>query len=159
MHKLLVRSVLVVFLGAIAAPVFAQQGTAEIGGRVADEQGGVLPGVTIVLTNEETGVFREVASGEDGSYFASQLTPGRRSFEVLFPQDTVDPGPSRGQFPTDPTLVNGPVINLAYINALYPPGTLLRNTGDLMFDKPDRKQPMSAGSGWLRTPERINMTR
>ena len=77
MHKLIVTSVLVVFLGAIAAPVFAQQGTAEIGGHIADAQGGVLPGVTIVLTNEETGVFREVKSGEDGSYFASQLTPGR----------------------------------------------------------------------------------
>src|SRR6266568_5568462 len=78
MHRLIfVTSVLVVFLGAIGAPVFAQQGTAEIGGRVADEQGGILPGVTIVLTNEETGVFRAVTSGEDGSYFASQLTPGR----------------------------------------------------------------------------------
>ena len=77
MHKLIVTSVLVVFLGAIAAPIFAQQGTAEIGGHIADAQGGVLPGVTIVLTNEETGVFREVKSGEDGSYFASQLTPGR----------------------------------------------------------------------------------
>ena len=77
MHKLIVTSGLVVFLGAIAAPIFAQQGTAEIGGHIADAQGGVLPGVTIVLTNEETGVFREVKSGEDGSYFASQLTPGR----------------------------------------------------------------------------------
>lgn len=77
MYRLIVSSVLMMFLGAIAAPVFAQQGTAEVGGRVADEQGGVLPGVTIVLTNEETGVFREVTSGEDGSYFASQLTPGR----------------------------------------------------------------------------------
>ena len=77
MHRpIVVFSVLVVLLG-IGAPVFAQQGTAEIGGRVADEQGGILPGVTIVLTNEETGVFREVKSGEDGSYFASQLTPGR----------------------------------------------------------------------------------
>jgi hypothetical protein len=64
-----------------------------------------------------------------------------RSFEVLFPQDTVDPGPSRGQFPTDPTLVNGPVINRAYIDALYPAGTRLRNTGDVMFDSPNRRQP------------------
>src|SRR5262249_5705620 len=67
----------VVFLGAIPAPIFSQQGTSEIGGRVLDEQGAVLPGVMIVLTNEETGVFRDVSSGEDGSYFVSQLTPGR----------------------------------------------------------------------------------
>src|SRR6266566_6435801 len=62
---------------ATALPVLAQQGTSEIGGRVTDQQGAVLPGVSIVITNEETGVFREVTSGTDGSYFASQLTPGR----------------------------------------------------------------------------------
>src|SRR5262245_48131258 len=60
-----------------AAPVFAQQGTAELGGRVSDEQGGLLPGAMIVITNEDTGVYREVTSGADGSYFASQLIPGR----------------------------------------------------------------------------------
>ncbi len=65
------------FLLALASPTFAQHGTSEIGGRVLDDQGGVLPGVSIVVTNEETGLFREVTSGADGSYFASQLTPGR----------------------------------------------------------------------------------
>src|SRR5437867_3114479 len=62
---------------ATSIPVLAQQGTSEIGGRVTDEQGAVLPGVSIVVTNEETGVFRDVTSGADGSYFASQLIPGR----------------------------------------------------------------------------------
>ena len=61
-------SVLAAFLLAAATPLFAQQGTAEIGGKVADDQGGVLPGVPIVLTNENTGVFREVTSGSDGGY-------------------------------------------------------------------------------------------
>src|SRR5712691_3352469 len=65
------------FLCAAATPALAQQGTSEIGGTVTDEQSGVLPGVAIVLTNEDTGVFREVTSGADGSYFASQLIPGR----------------------------------------------------------------------------------
>src|SRR5262249_2295340 len=65
------------FLVALATSVAAQQGTSEIGGRVVDDQGGVLPGVSIVVTNEETGIFREVISGPDGSYFASQLIPGR----------------------------------------------------------------------------------
>jgi Carboxypeptidase regulatory-like domain len=65
------------FLLALASTALAQQGTSEIGGRVLDDQGAVLPGVSIVVTNEETGLFREVTSGADGSYFASQLTPGR----------------------------------------------------------------------------------
>lgn len=60
-----------------AVPALAQQGTSEIGGKVTDMQGGVLPGVAIVATNEDTGVFREVVTNEDGSYFVSQMIPGR----------------------------------------------------------------------------------
>lgn len=59
-----------------AAPCFAQQGTAQISGRVTDEQGAVLPGVSITITNEATGVFREVTSSAEGTYSASQLVPG-----------------------------------------------------------------------------------
>jgi len=75
MRRLLIPFVVSV-LCAAAFPAFAQQGTSEIGGKITDDQGGVLPGVTIVLTNVNTGAFREVTSGADGSYFASQLTPG-----------------------------------------------------------------------------------
>ncbi len=64
------------FLGAAAVPALAQQGTAEISGRVTDDQGAVLPGVAIVITNEATGVFREVTSSAEGTYLASQLVPG-----------------------------------------------------------------------------------
>jgi hypothetical protein len=60
-----------------ATPTFAQQGTAEFAGKVTDEQGAVLPGVTVVITNEDTGVYREIVSGEDGGFFAPQLVPGR----------------------------------------------------------------------------------
>ena len=79
MRRLLVHMAVVVgsivYLASI--PLNAQQGTAEIGGKVTDEQGAVLPGVSIVVTNEASGIFRDVTSGPDGSYFASQLTPGR----------------------------------------------------------------------------------
>ncbi len=77
MRRLLVSWIVGSFLCAAAPPLFAQQGTAEIAGKVADEQGAVLPGVAIVVTNEETGVFREVVTGPVGTYFASQLVPGR----------------------------------------------------------------------------------
>ena len=76
MRRVLVGLVFSV-LWTIPVPVLAQQGTAEISGRVTDEQSGALPGVTITFTNEETGVFREVTSGPDGTYFAPQLVPGR----------------------------------------------------------------------------------
>lgn len=63
------------------------------------------------------------------------------SVVVNFPNATVDPGPSRGQFPTDPLLVNGPVVNRALLNQLFPPGTRVRNAGVVIFDSPNRQQP------------------
>ena len=61
------------------APVtlLAQQGTAQMSGKVTDEQGAVLPGVAVLVTNEDTGVYREVVSSQSGSYFVGQLVPGR----------------------------------------------------------------------------------
>jgi carboxypeptidase family protein len=60
-----------------ATPTFAQQGTSAIGGKVTDTQGAVLPGVAIVVTNEETGIFREVVSSAEGTYLVTQIVPGR----------------------------------------------------------------------------------
>src|SRR5439155_5532396 len=86
MRRLLVRAFVVgAVLCAAAVPLFAQQGTSEIGGKVTDEQGAILPGVSIVVTNEESGLFREVTTGADGSYFASQLTPGRYRIAAKLP--------------------------------------------------------------------------
>ncbi len=77
------------------------------------------PVFQIVLTNEDTGVFREVTSGEDGSYFVSALTPGRyrlaaklpgfRNFErrgLVVPQTAEPP---RGQWLPAPGAVRSPV--------------------------------------------------
>ena len=66
-----------IVLSAAVLPARAQQGTSELGGKVTDPQGGVLPGVTIVVTNEDTGLFREVQTGAGGIYFVSQMIPGR----------------------------------------------------------------------------------
>ena len=60
----------------VALPAAAQQGAAEIRGRVVDAGGGVLPRTTVVLRNQETGMFRQVVSNAEGSYFLSGVTPG-----------------------------------------------------------------------------------
>lgn len=65
------------------------------------------------------------------------------SINALFPNDSVDPGPSRGQFPSNPFLVNGPFVNHELLNQLYPPGMPLRNTGVVVFDSPNRRQPLA----------------
>jgi hypothetical protein len=64
----------------ISAPLLAQQGTTELRGRVVDAQGGILPGVTVLIRNQATGMFRETVSSADGSFIASSLVPG--TYEV-----------------------------------------------------------------------------
>jgi len=63
------------------------------------------------------------------------------SFTALFPANRADPGPSQGQKPTDPLLVNGPTVNRALLEALYPPGSRVKNTGTVFLDSPDRRLP------------------
>jgi hypothetical protein len=63
------------------------------------------------------------------------------SFVVSFPGDRTDAGPSRGQLPSELMLVNGPVVDRARLNALFPPGTQIRNTGTVYVDNPDREVP------------------
>jgi outer membrane receptor protein involved in Fe transport len=59
------------------ATAFAQQGTTEVRGRVLDPQGAMLPGVTVTLRNQDTGMFRETVSGADGTFIVSGIVPGR----------------------------------------------------------------------------------
>ena len=63
------------------------------------------------------------------------------SFTASFPASSADPGPSSGNLPTNPLLVNGPVVNRAAIDALFPPGSMGRNTGQVFLDNPDRQVP------------------
>ena len=72
-HRLVVAIILIAGVGSRA---FAQQGTSSIRGRVADEQGAALPGVTVTVTHQDTGVARQTVSGPDGTYLVSNLVPG-----------------------------------------------------------------------------------
>ena len=75
MRRLTLGLALGIFVFSTASAV-AQQGTAQLGGKVTDSQGGVLPGVSVTITNEDTGSTREMVTGTEGSYFASQMIPG-----------------------------------------------------------------------------------
>ena len=76
------RATMMLWALLLAAPVVAQQGTTEVRGRVIDAQGGVLPGVTVTLRNQQTGMYRETVSGADGSFIASGLAPGTYRVEA-----------------------------------------------------------------------------
>ena len=89
----------------LQASILAQQGTAQIGGKVTDEQGAILPGVSIIVTNEETGAVREVTSSVEGTYFVSQIVPGRykigRQADRLPDDGTQRPDPAGRQHADD----------------------------------------------------------
>ena len=72
-----IRVIVVAAFLVASSTAFAQQGTGELRGRVVDAQSAVLPGVTVVARNEASGIFREIVSGADGSFFMSALTPFR----------------------------------------------------------------------------------
>jgi hypothetical protein len=83
MHRCgLIAAVVVGALLLSPFPLSAQQGTGELRGRVIDAQSAVLPGVTVVARNEASGIFREIVSGPDGSFFMSALTPGSYAIDA-----------------------------------------------------------------------------
>ncbi|MEW6320855.1 MAG: carboxypeptidase regulatory-like domain-containing protein [Acidobacteriota bacterium] len=75
------------------------------------------------------------------TFLTGLFSAGRNStsFTANFPTNNIDPGPRAGNFPTDPFLANGPTVNQALIDALFPPGTRQRNVGTVNFDNPDRQ--------------------
>jgi hypothetical protein len=76
-----VATVIALMLATAAlASAQSQATTAEINGRVVDNQGGVLPGVTVTAVNQETGYNRSVVTNEEGVFVLPLLPPG--TYEV-----------------------------------------------------------------------------
>ena len=73
MKSLCLVSLAVLFLATGAS---AQQGSSELRGVVLDGQNAVLPGVSLTIRNQDTGIFREAVSNADGTYFVTGLVPG-----------------------------------------------------------------------------------
>jgi carboxypeptidase family protein/TonB-dependent receptor-like protein len=69
------------FLLLTAATGWAQA-TAELSGRVTDESGGVLPGVTVTATQTETGFTRTAVTDAAGTYVMPNLPVGPYRLEV-----------------------------------------------------------------------------
>ena len=70
-------ALLVVLALGRAVPVAAQNTSGAIAGTITDTQGGVLPGVTLTVTNSDTGTSRTTVTEGDGKYRFAGLQPGR----------------------------------------------------------------------------------
>ena len=59
------------------------QATAELNGRVTDQSGAVLPGVSITVTQTDTGLVRSIVTDSDGAYLLSNLPTGPYRLEAM----------------------------------------------------------------------------
>jgi hypothetical protein len=75
-------TILALLVVSSTAPAFAQTTGATLQGTVADEQGGLLPGASVTVTNVETGVSRTLTTDERGWYRAAALQPGAYALKV-----------------------------------------------------------------------------
>ncbi len=71
-----VPSLLIVML-LLSLPIMAQETTGNITGTVRDQSGGVIPGATVTITNQETEREMVIATDAAGVYRAEDLQPGR----------------------------------------------------------------------------------
>src|SRR5215510_10241350 len=66
-------------LAWLAAPVNAQDYRARVQGQIVDESKGALPGVTVTMLNEATGVSSDRVSDAEGRYRFDFVDPGNYS--------------------------------------------------------------------------------
>ncbi len=60
----------------VASTVFAQRIDGDLRGVVKDPTGAVVPGATVTITNQNTGISRETETTSLGGFFAGNLLPG-----------------------------------------------------------------------------------
>src|ERR1051325_11967543 len=78
-----IRGILVgVILLLLAASTAWAQATAQINGTVADTSGAVLPGVTVVAIQTDTGFRREAVTDDKGAYALLNLPIGPYRLEA-----------------------------------------------------------------------------
>ena len=82
MTRLCRMGVLVGLAGLAAVPAFGQAGRAEMRGTIFDQARAVLPGATVTVTHDGTGIERTVVTGPDGRFVIPTLTPGAYTVKV-----------------------------------------------------------------------------
>src|SRR5205823_3714065 len=75
MRKSVIAGVLLIAL-ALSVQAFSQSSNASLSGTVADAAKALIPGVTITVTNTETGVVSSGLTNESGTYNVPSLLPG-----------------------------------------------------------------------------------
>ena len=83
----LATTALATVLGILSVPLTGSteaqaQGTAQLSGTVRDESGAVLPGVTVTVTQTDTGLVRTTVTDDTGGYVLTNLPTGPYQLEM-----------------------------------------------------------------------------
>jgi len=70
------------FLGAGVVPALAQRTTASLRGTITDSTHAIVPGASVTVANQDTGLARTVTTNAEGLYSVSELPVGRYSITV-----------------------------------------------------------------------------
>jgi hypothetical protein len=66
----------------LSATAVAQIATADLAGRVLDQNGAAVPGATVTIRHTGTGISRTTTSNDDGDYFVTQIPAGTYEITV-----------------------------------------------------------------------------
>ncbi len=78
--KTVVRAALL--LALVAASAHAQETRGRVQGTVADSSGGIVPGASVVLSNDNTGIAVTRTSNREGGYLFDYVDPGTYTLTV-----------------------------------------------------------------------------
>jgi hypothetical protein len=89
-----VTIVWMILLIVFTSPLLAQITAGRIGGTVTDTSGAVVPGATITVTSNATGIVQTVNSGSSGDYLFQAVYPGVYTLKAKAPgfQQFIDNG-------------------------------------------------------------------
>jgi hypothetical protein len=120
------RRVVMATLLSIASPVLAQFDRGSISGTIKDEQGGVMPGVTVVATNNQTQQPTTTVTDGTGFFTFPNLLPGRydvaaelQGFKKVTRQSV--PLDANGSITLDFALQTGTIAEELTVTASVPP--------------------------------------
>ncbi len=80
--KTLLTLIAVLISAFLSANLIAQSGTTSVSGTVSDQQGKVVFGATVTLTNAEKGFIRTTITNDNGTFIFPVIQPGIYRLEV-----------------------------------------------------------------------------
>ena len=81
-HLLAAGLAVAFFLAAAPPAATAQTTTGELTGRITDAAGATVPGVTVTIRNDDTGLVRTAVTTDSGEYLFALLPPGRYTVDA-----------------------------------------------------------------------------